>query len=343
MRLVLIAILLWAAPVFAQSRPTATDPISQLPPTTVIAIVDGEPITVRALDEYVTSHDARQLFDLNQQLFDLRQSMLGLMLGERLLKAEAISVGKSVDELIESVIKIGPATEEEMLDVYNNTQQTALDYQTARPMIANFLERKKRAEGREKYIQGLIRKAKKAPKPLAIYLQPPRLQVDVAPGDPVKGSGSVELVEFSDFECPYCQKVQPVLKQLLTKYDGRVKHVWKDFPLGIHKNAVPAAVAARCAHEQGKFWEYHDALFANQQALEAIALREHAGSIGLDIDRFNGCFNPGSVISRRAQLMTSVEKLPVRSTPTILINGRMIAGLAPMETYERIIEEELAN
>ena len=107
-------------------------------------------------------------------------------------------------------------------------------------------------------------------------LQPPRVKIPVAATDPTKGSGPIEILEFSDFECPYCQKAQSMIREMLAKYEGKVKLVWKDFPLPNHEYAVPAAVAARCAQEQGKFWEYHDVLFANQQALTSPDLRRHA-------------------------------------------------------------------
>ena len=339
MKLFLLATFLWTTPVFAQPAALPVDPINQLPPATVVAVVDGESITVRDLDDYAKRHDGRQLFELNQQLYDLRKAILGQIVGERLLQAEAARTGKTVDELLESVIKIEAATEDEILEVFNSTQQTAIDYATARPLIVNFLDRKKRAQAREKYIQELMKNAKKNAKPLAIYLQPPRFQIAVSAADPVRGSGPVDLIEFADFECPYCRKAQPIIEQLLDKYDSKVRHVWKDFPLGIHKNAMAAAVAARCAREQGKFWEYHDTLFANQQNLASPDLKEYAGHVGLNLQEFERCQRT----HQRSQIVATADNLPVRSTPTVFINGRMIVGLAPLEDYERIIEEELLN
>ena len=172
-----------------------------------------------------------------------------------------------MEELLEQRLKIEPVTDAEIQEVLSRQPSGAVDPDFVVPLIREFLEERKKEQARARYIAEIIAKAKKAPRPVVIHLQPPRQAIPVDSSDPVKGDGDIRVVEFSDFECPFCQKFQPVLKQVLTQFDGKVTHVWKDFPLPMHQNAMIAAIAARCAQEQGRFWEYHDVLFANQQPL----------------------------------------------------------------------------
>jgi protein-disulfide isomerase len=169
------------------------------------------------------------------------------------------------------------------------------------------------------------------------------VKVPVTANDPTRGSGSIEVVEFSDFECPFCQKAQPMIREMLAKYEGKVKLVWKDFPLPNHHHAVPAAIAARCAQDQGKFWEYHDVLFANQQALTSRDLRLHAGTVGLDLAAFDGCLSAGRHQDALAAVLDSAESHLVEATPTFLVNGRLVQGAVPLYELAAIIDEELEN
>jgi protein-disulfide isomerase len=154
----------------------------------------------------------------------------------------------------------------------------------------------------------------------------------------------VTLVEFSDFQCPFCARVMPTLKKVKETYGDRVRIVWKDFPLtSIHPQAFKAAEAGQCAREQGKFWELHDVLFANQQALQPEELKKHAAAIGLDLGKFNACFDASKYGERVQQQMQAGTQLGVSSTPSTFINGRLVSGAQPYEVFAGIIEEELAR
>jgi protein-disulfide isomerase len=137
--------------------------------------------------------------------------------------------------------------------------------------------------------------------------------------------------------------MQPILKTVLAQFSGKVTHVWKDYPLPIHKNAIGAAAAARCAHEQGKFWQYHDLLFANQAALGGDALKKHARTISLDEAVFDACVDKGRYRDDVQKAFQAAGSYVVPATPTVFINGRIVVGVAPAEAYTRIITEELAN
>lgn len=340
MRCFLIAILLWAVPAFAQSQP-APDPINSLPKDTIAAVIDDETITLADVEAFSRTKDPRKLFQLNQQLFEFREAMLGLMLGERLLKAEADRAKTTVENLLARVLTVQPVTEADIQEVLNRQAPGQVDPAAVSPLIRQFLEDRKKEAARARYIADLIVKARKQPRPVVIKLQPPRQAIPVASTDPTKGEGRIEVIEFSDFECPYCKQFQPVLREVLAQFDGKVKHVWKDFPLPMHQNAVPAAMAARCAQDQGKFWEYHDVLFANQQALTPADLKKHAATLNLDAQAFNACFDSGKYRHQIHAALKGASTIHLAATPTVFINGRLVTGVAAPEEYARIISAEL--
>jgi protein-disulfide isomerase len=154
----------------------------------------------------------------------------------------------------------------------------------------------------------------------------------------------VTIVEFSDFQCPFCRKVQPALRSLLSKYDGKISLAYKDFPLrGMHGQAELGAEAARCAGDQAKFWEFHDLLFANQEKLSRTGLAEQARVLNLNEARFESCLSSGK---HRAEVEKDLQdgiRAGVIGTPAIFINGTLLSGAQPESVLERVIESELAN
>jgi protein-disulfide isomerase len=263
------------------------------------------------------------------------------MLGERLLALEARTARISVEELLEQRLKVEPVTEQEIQEVISRSPEGAAIAPRLSPLVRQHLEDRKWAEARARYVRELITKAKKAPKPLAIYLQPPRQHVAILNSDPAKGSGGVNLVEFSDFQCPHCRRLQPILDEVLAKFDGQVTHIWKDYPLPGHDAALPAAAAARCAHDQGRFWQYHDKLFANQETMSVDDFKRHARSLNLDTRAFDECVDRGMHVDSVASALKAASLYNVPATPTVFINGRIVTGVAPAEFYTRIISEEL--
>lgn len=158
-------------------------------------------------------------------------------------------------------------------------------------------------------------------------------------------SAPVTVVEFSDFECPFCARFySPTLSQLLSEYvdTGKVKFVYKHFPLvSIHPHALKAAEASECAAEQGAFWEYHDKLFENQQFLTVQDLKKYAENLGLNTDQFNDCLDSGKYYEKVQQDLSEGQKSGVTGTPAFFINGILLSGAQPFETFQKIIETEL--
>jgi len=162
-------------------------------------------------------------------------------------------------------------------------------------------------------------------------------------GSPARGpeSAPVTLVEFSDFQCPYCSRVTPTLDQIKEEYGDKVRVVFKHLPLRIHSKAPAAHAAAEAAHRQGKFWEMHDKIFANQREMSPEKYEEYAVEIGLDVDQFKRDVADDAVKSRVDADANEAATLGVSGTPGFFINGRFMSGARPFNSFKSIIDEEL--
>ncbi len=162
---------------------------------------------------------------------------------------------------------------------------------------------------------------------------------------PAKGPKNAPLtvVVFSDFQCPYCSRVEPTLKQLEKEYPGKIRTVWKNFPLEFHQNAKPAATAALAAGEQGKFWEMHDKLFENQRQLDRPSLEKYAQELGLNLAKFKTALDGNSYSAQIEAETKEGAAVGVQGTPATFINGRKIGGAYPYETFKKVVDQELAK
>ncbi len=162
-------------------------------------------------------------------------------------------------------------------------------------------------------------------------------------GAPFLGPASapVTIVEFSDFQCPYCSRATPILHELLEQNDDDLKIVFRNLPLGMHADAGPAAHAALAAHAQGQFWSYHDQLFANQRALDAQSLRSYAEDIDLDMDAFGASLEDELLAQQVASDAGLARRLGINGTPSFLVNGIPVTGAQPAAEFQRIIDTEL--
>jgi protein-disulfide isomerase len=163
-------------------------------------------------------------------------------------------------------------------------------------------------------------------------------------GHPSRGPGAapVTIVEFGDFQCPYCGGLFSTLKMVEEVYGDRVRLVFRQLPLTtIHPYAQKAAEASLCAHAQGRFWDYHDSLFGNQEELELEDLRQRAVRLELDLDDFNACLDSGAQAGRVAEDVQAAVDAGVYSTPTMFINGRILEGAHPYPSIAELIDDEL--
>jgi protein-disulfide isomerase len=312
----------------------------------VAARVGDRDITVGELEERWAKSDPAEHAETMQKLYDARRKALDEIIAETLFAEAASSSGMSREGWEEAELskRAKPVTDSDVESFYkaNIAEMEGRSLEDMAPLINRFLGEQYRASARDELIADL---RKKGPS-VNLMLEVPRREIAVAETDPSQGTASapVTIVEFSDFQCPYCQRASPTLRRIKETYGDKVRLVWKDFPLTqIHPEAFRAAEAAHCAGEQGKFWVFHDRLFADQSALGLDALKRHATQISLDVAKFDQCLASSKYADRVRNGVAEGTALGVSSTPTVYINGRMLAGAYPYETFAGIIEEELAR
>ena len=283
-----------------------------------------------------------QLLPLQNQEYEIKRAALDRLITRRLVEAEAKLKGVSAERLLEQEVdaKVGEPTDDEIEAYYLGQQdRISVPFETIKPQLRQALKQAKLQQARQSYGERLRKGAD-----VAILLRPPRVQVGYDQsrlrGDP---AAPVVIVEFSDFQCPYCRSVEPTLKALLAKYAGRVSLAYRDYPLReIHPQAQQAAEAARCAGEQGKFWEYHDLLYADGAKFDAGSLAGYARSLSLDVQRFTSCLASGKFKQAVEEDLQAGSKAGVNGTPAFFINGIFLSGAQPLSAFEKIIEAELA-
>lgn len=329
----------------ASSAAEQAQPASQTNPDQVVAEINGRQITLKEVDAKWEEFDAAERARVTQLLYQNRRNMLGQVVGDILIEEAAKAAGLSADAYLEkeTAARAKPITEAELLQFFEENkdrgQGRSLD-ELRGPMKA-FMESQRALQVRAQVVTDLEKKAGG----VKVMLDPPRYTVAVAAADPVRGdqSASVTIVEFSDYQCPFCARVNPTLAKVRETYGSKVRIVFKDFPLPNHAQAPKAAEAAHCAAEQGKYWEMHDAMFANQRALEVPALKQAAAALGLNAPVFDQCLDSGKHGATVTAGMGQGERLGVNSTPTLYINGRPIIGALPFDTFKQVIDEELAK
>jgi protein-disulfide isomerase len=305
-----------------------------------IAEVNGEPISANEVEQPL----AARVRQLEQQIYNLKRQRLDAVIADRLLAQEAARRGTSVPALLDAEVtaRVPLVTEAEVQAFYQeNKERLRGDEAALRPRIRSHLQQQKLAAQRARFVEALRARATVVDRLEA----PPAVRVEIREdGAPVRGAADapVTLVEFSDFQCPFCKAVQATLRELLARYPDRVKLVYRDFPIdGLHPQARRAAEAARCARDQGKFWEYHDLLFADAPKAAAEDLERHARGVGLDVEAFGRCLAAnvhGAAVQRDVD---EGDRLGLSATPAFFINGRLLMGAQPLEAFVRVIEEEL--
>ena len=307
-----------------------------------LAEVDGTVITRAEIDR----SGGKQLHNLRQQLYQLERQKLNEYIGATLLSREAKDKGISVSTLMEQEVnaKVPAISEEDIRAFYeNNKGRIGVELEKVHDQIRDYLREQKTASQKNEFFKTLRSKAK-----VVSYLKPPPIQrADLSVnGAPFKGAekAQVTIVKFEDFECPFCKTVQPALAAVLKQYNGKVRVVHKDLPLqAIHPQAQLAAEAARCSGEQGKFWEYHDTLYAKAPKLAAADLKTYAQDMSLDTTKFDQCLTSGKYKALVQKDLSEGAELGITGTPTFFINGREISGALPVESFAAIIDEELGQ
>jgi protein-disulfide isomerase len=303
-----------------------------------IAMVAGQPIYE---DELLPSV-APKLFSLHSQEYQVKKQALEPLIDQKLLEAEAKKKGISTDKLLEQQVdaKIADPSDAELTGFYfGQKSQLKGSFDEVKVQLKASLKQAKIQQARQDYYAELRKRSE-----VAILLQPEKVEVSYDPAR-VRGNpkAPVMVVEFSDFQCPYCQAVESTLKSVLAKHENQVALAFRDFPLTqIHSNAEGAAEAARCAGEQGKFWEYHDLLFGNQNKLDRNGLLEQARTLKLDEKQFDTCITSRKYKAQIEQDEQDGRRAGLSGTPGFFINGVFLNGAQPEAAFETIIQDSLS-
>jgi protein-disulfide isomerase len=313
---------------------------SQGAPSGVVAEVNGVAITRAQLEEEAAPHLAR----LRQEEYDIRRQVLEGLIADRLVEEAARKRGISTEALLRQEVEEGiptppPAQLEEIYE-RNQTRFTGQTREQAFATIKGLLGERIVAERRRELEQSLRDEAE-----VTVHLDPPRVAVDIPEDASATGpkDAPVTIVEFTDYQCPFCHRAQGVIDQILEEYEGEVRLVHMDFPLQNHPGAVPAARAARCAGEQERFWDYHHSLMTQEGDLDEADLARRAAALELDAGRFGECLASDRHLETIQADAEQGSRLGVTGTPAYFINGRMVSGAQPFSAFAEIVEEELAG
>lgn len=332
-----------APPAGGGSSQGAVPPAAESLPN-VLATIDGESITMDDI-RLIAGADLEKMESMYlQQRHDLVDGALRQILRERVLLAEAQKQGVTLDALVmqEAGGSLEP-TEVEVAAWYqeNQSRVRGRSLDQLRPQIAQLL-RNERGEAAAKALERRLY----AERGVQVLLAPYRVPLDNA-GAPAKGpsDAKVELTEFSDFECPFCAQFFPTLKRIEAEYGDRVRIVYRQYPLtNIHPKAFKAAEASLCAHEQGKFWEMHDLLFQEQNAMDVRDLKVKAGRLRMNQGDFDRCLDTGRFVEQVQNDLAAGSAIGVGGTPALFVNGIPLPGGAvPFEAVAAVLDEELAR
>ncbi len=309
-------------------------------PDVVVASVNGVAISQKQLDDSI----ATRIYPLQQQLYAIRKAALENLVVSRLLEVEARAQGVTVEELrrqlTQGEINVTRVQVEEAY-AQNASFFASMSPDEARERLRLDLEN----QARMKHYRGGIERLRKK-WTVEVNLPGPAFVTALDDGvSPARGpeKAAVTIVEFSDFECPFCRDVQPALKQLIETYGRDVRLIFKHLPLEGHRNSLPAARAAYCAGEQDRFWQFHAALFAAGNLSPPGLLDRIAVDIGLGMDRFRACVNSEQSRAAVVKDIETARSLLIDSTPSFLVNGRLIKGALSVAEWQKIIDRELTS
>jgi protein-disulfide isomerase len=272
----------------------------------------------------------------------MRKQTLDEMIDTQLLEAEAARRDLSVEELtkVEVADKVTDPTDEEAKEYFDkNPPRGAVDFERIKPRVVAFIRRNQETELQTAFAASLREAAG-----VEVFLEPLRFDVEGGGDNPVYGdwdSAPIQIVEFSEFQCPYCSRVNPTIEQVKEEYGDKVAITFRDYPLPMHKDAQKAAEAGHCAEAQDKFWEIHDLMFANQRALKVDQLKGYAVEAGLDAAAFNECLDSGQFADRVEANKLAGDKVGVSGTPAFFINGQFLNGARPFQSFKEVIDSEL--
>lgn len=326
----------------AETSPTALAAAKD--PKAAVAVVDGAQITEGELMTEARPSLTALERKFAEETHSQKVQALDRLIERRLLETRARKEGITVEALLDREVnsKVQEPSEEMMQSVYDQTRASGRalpPFPNVKSEIAAFVKAQSAQELRQAFV-GRLRTESRVETHLPPLLLP---KTSFAATGPARGEAEapVTIVEFSDYECQFCGVAAATLKTLLAEYKGKVRLVHQPFPLSMHANAPKASEAAFCAGEQGRYWEMHDALFAQQDALGITDLKSRAKALGLDSPRFDSCLDSGRMGPAVAASKKLGEGIGVSSTPAFFVNGRPLSGSQPIERFRELVDHEL--
>jgi len=307
-------------------------------PKQPVATVEGQTI----YDEDLAPTVEGQLQPLRNQEYEIKRKALDNLIEQKTLEAAAKKKGLTTEKLLDQEVNSKvPEPSDAEIEGYYLAQKDRLNRPLGdvRAQVKQSLKQAKIQQARQDYLKAL-----RADSKVVVLLSAPRIDVAYDPAR-VRGNpkAPVMIVEFSDYQCPYCHQVEPTLNQVLAKYGDKVSLSYRDFPLTqIHSQAEISAEASRCALEQGKFWEYHDQLFTASK-LDKDALLEYARNLNLDDKQFGSCLTGEKYKAEIDKDLQEGKKAGVSGTPGFFINGVALSGAQGQDAFARVIDDELAR
>ena len=303
--------------------------------TSVVAEVGGVKVTMAELEQ----EESARLLSAHYQYYQAETRALNDLIDKKLLEQKAANENLTIDQLVELDVKaqVKDPTEDQMR-VYYEGLETDQSYEAVRGKILEKIRQVRLDKARSTYLSSLRERTS-----VVVELAPPTVNVNIENAN-TRGSNlaPVSLIEFADYECPYCQKVAPAIKQLENEFGEKLSVTYKDFPLPMHAHAEKAAEAARCAGKEGKFWAFHDQLFENKD-LDIIQLKQHAAALKLDLAQFSKCLDSGEQAIAVQNDRAEGIRLGLSGTPSFFINGHFLSGALDYASLRRIIEQQLAE
>ncbi len=297
-------------------------------------------------DKELYSGIESDLYEAEKKIFDIKFNHLNQILIKKLIKQDPNSKGMTQDAYFDKYIASKNAVTEKEIQEF--IKERNIPKQQINPQVKEKIKEYISMQKKDDALKVWIAEQTKGTGIEVYFEQPQRPTFDVKAGNsPFSGgeNAKVEIVEFSDFQCPYCANASKVVRELKKKYGNKIKIVFKQYPLSFHTQARKAAVAALCMNKQSTklFWKMHDAMFDDQSKLSPAKLKETAKTLGAKEAEFNKCLDENSTIAQVEKEIQEGKDLGVKSTPTFYVNGQLVAGALPLETFSELIDQELAK
>ena len=319
---------------FLFGGPAGQDSLGGQDGNTVVAEIDGTRITLAQFE----SKRPSALFQARNSFFDAEKKAVEEYIDDLLLERQAQKENVTVAQLLERHVNgtIAKDPDDTVLRVYYEGIDTNEPFEAVRDKILDHLRQRRLAKAKTAYVQALRSQAK-----ITVDVAPPRIEISLK-NTPVRGPAGAPLilVEYADYECPYCQQVQPTLDQLETAFKGKIAFAYKDLPLPMHPHAQKAAEASLCAGLQSKYWEYHDLLLKTKD-LDVPQLKAGARQLGLETAAFDKCLDSGERADAVKSSQDEAQKLGLQGTPSFFLNGRFFSGNLSYDQMRQMMEDEL--